>query len=59
MNIRSFLKLSESVNKAFPNSNIKKWVSQDNHEDIIVENEDFVVELKVFPKERQVNSNGE
>lgn len=50
MNLNKIVKLSESIGKAFPNANIKKWVTEDDHEDIILHNDEFHIHLKVYPK---------
>ena len=50
MNLNKIVKLSESIGKAFPNANIKKWVTEDDHEDIILHNDEFHIILKAYPK---------
>lgn len=52
MKLSDFVDLTEDINKAFPNSIIKRWVTEDTHEDIVVENEELIVKLKVYPKKK-------
>lgn len=50
MNISKFVDLICKLNSAFPNSTIKKWVSQDDHEDIVyVDEEGNKIQIKYFP----------
>lgn len=53
INISQLLYFSESVLKAFPNSKIKKWVSEDGYEDITLKTEVGLVEIKLHHKEVQ------
>lgn len=55
MNITKFVELTGRLNKAFPNSNIRKWVSQKDHEDIVyVDEEGNRIEIKYFPTKKDI-----
>jgi hypothetical protein len=50
VNISKYLDLIAKLNNAFPNSTITRWVSQDDHEDIVyVDEEGSRIEIKYFP----------
>lgn len=48
-------KLSESIYKGFPKANIDKWVTKDDHEDIVLKTKDAVIELKVYPNKENLS----
>ncbi|GIN74014.1 hypothetical protein J14TS2_44890 [Bacillus sp. J14TS2] len=51
MNINKMVELSKAIDNGFPNSKIKKWVSEENLEDIELDTEHGYVKIEFYPKE--------
>lgn len=52
MNANEFIKLRKAINEGILNSNIKKWVSHDNHEEITsFDSDGNRFEIKFYPAE--------
>lgn len=43
--------LAKSIKDGFPGADIKKWVSEEDHEDIVLETAIGRVEIKFYPEE--------
>ena len=47
----NMLSLAKSIRDGFPESSIEKWVSEENHEDIVIKTDIGRVDIKFYPEE--------